>query len=224
MIFDKIKECDLFIADVSIVNKYTAVVDDMQDGPAETVSDATEPGSFDGTKANPKDIDVESSDKPKMKIRYSPNPNVLEELGFAAAIVGWNYVICLMNTDYGDEDDLPFDLKHHRIFKFSTKDKSRSEVVKELRDVVSSHIMDLVENGIRPKDGHADHVVGYYDASNHVVIEKLVTMNLCEHPFVEHYQDEHKNEIRNLVEIIRGIDIIPGKLPEENKSKPDLSI
>jgi hypothetical protein len=43
-----------------------------------------------------------------------PNPNVLLELGYAAARIGWDRVVCVMNTAFGPPDDLPFDLRHRR--------------------------------------------------------------------------------------------------------------
>jgi hypothetical protein len=52
----------------------------------------------------------EGVDKP----RLLPNPNVLLELGYAAATLGWGRIINVMNTFYGDAEQLPFDLKHRR--------------------------------------------------------------------------------------------------------------
>lgn len=43
-----------------------------------------------------------------------PNPNVLLEFGYAIAHLGWERVICVMNTHYGKKEDLPFDLRHRR--------------------------------------------------------------------------------------------------------------
>jgi len=43
-----------------------------------------------------------------------PNPNVLLELGYAACRIGWNRIICVMNTAYGEADDQIFDIKHRR--------------------------------------------------------------------------------------------------------------
>jgi hypothetical protein len=47
--------------------------------------------------------------------RFSPNPNVLLELGYALAVLGDGRIIGIMNT-YGTStpEDLPFDLKHRR--------------------------------------------------------------------------------------------------------------
>lgn len=105
-IFSKIDACDLFIADVGIVNKYTAL--DVDEGKT---------------------------------VKYSPNPNVLIELGYAVKVLGWDRVICFINTDYGQAGELPFDLDHHRVTGYSLeqcgKAHPRTEVEKELRDIFS---------------------------------------------------------------------------------------
>lgn len=51
-----------------------------------------------------------SADKRRKK---TPNANVLLELGIAIRSVGWKRILLVMNTEYGDPDGLPFDLKHH---------------------------------------------------------------------------------------------------------------
>ena len=43
------------------------------------------------------------------------NPNVAIELGFAAHAIGWNRIICIMNTAWGAPELLPFDLKQRRF-------------------------------------------------------------------------------------------------------------
>lgn len=43
-----------------------------------------------------------------------PNPNVLVELGYAACRIGWNRIVCVMNTFYGSADEQIFDIKHRR--------------------------------------------------------------------------------------------------------------
>lgn len=44
-----------------------------------------------------------------------PNPNVLIELGMAVESVGWERIILVMNTAYGEQAGLPFDLRHRRF-------------------------------------------------------------------------------------------------------------
>ena len=51
-------------------------------------------------------------------IKYIPNCNVMLELGYAAAILSWERVILVFNEKYGRPDDLPFDLRQHRLIIF----------------------------------------------------------------------------------------------------------
>jgi hypothetical protein len=44
--------------------------------------------------------------------RPAPNPNVLIELGYAAAKLGWEFIIAVMNEHHGGFSKLPFDLRH----------------------------------------------------------------------------------------------------------------
>lgn len=43
-----------------------------------------------------------------------PNPNVLIELGYALSELGWERIICVMNSHFGNAKDLPFDLQNRR--------------------------------------------------------------------------------------------------------------
>lgn len=43
-----------------------------------------------------------------------PNPNVMLELGYALAELGTERIIHVLNTNYGKEEDLPFDLQNRR--------------------------------------------------------------------------------------------------------------
>jgi hypothetical protein len=50
--------------------------------------------------------------------RSSPNPNVLIELGYAVKALGWNRIIMVMNTKYGQPETLPFDLRSKRVLTY----------------------------------------------------------------------------------------------------------
>ena len=50
--------------------------------------------------------------------RATPNPNVLYELGYASAILGWDRIIMIQNTVSGGPDKLPFDLRGRRILPY----------------------------------------------------------------------------------------------------------
>lgn len=66
-----------------------------------------------------------------------PNPNVLLELGYAAAKLSWDNIICVYNLAYGDVDDLPFDLRTRRILTYKVdleteKAEARTKLAKDL--------------------------------------------------------------------------------------------
>lgn len=50
--------------------------------------------------------------------RFSPNPNVLLELGYAAHALGWDRIVLVANTHFGDVEQLPFDLRPRRVAKY----------------------------------------------------------------------------------------------------------
>lgn len=121
--------------------------------------------------------------------KYSPNPNVLIELGYAVKVLGWENVICFLNTDFGEEKLLPFDLNHHRVTGYSLKSKEKAEIKKNLRDIISSTVKTLMEQGIRPKAGYAAHVVGSYDFKTKTVTEKIVPYDIQNCNFTAIYKD-----------------------------------
>jgi len=55
---------------------------------------------------------------PRARGRKSPNPNVLLELGFAVALLGWDRILLVQNAFYGPPEDLPFDLRGRRIITY----------------------------------------------------------------------------------------------------------
>lgn len=77
-IFSKIDSCDIFIADISIINE-------------------------------------------EANTRKTPNPNVLIELGYACSKIGWEKTICVFNSDYGNIEKLPFDIRNRKPIIYHTK-------------------------------------------------------------------------------------------------------
>lgn len=153
-IFSKIDDCDIFIADVSVINKYYSVDDD-------------------GNK-----IDA---------IKLSPNPNVLLELGYAAGVVSWENIICIINTDYGEPSDLPFDIAHRRLTPYSLANSEKSDVRKHLRGIIAETVMNLVENGKRVKSNFANLIVGSFNFD-----KKEIQKDLLE--WVPYKSPEYSNE------------------------------
>jgi len=63
---------------------------------------------------------------PKRNRRPTPNPNVLFELGYASAIIGWERIILLQNTSYGGPEKLPFDLRGRRILTYEVDEPTKA--------------------------------------------------------------------------------------------------
>jgi hypothetical protein len=165
-IFEKIDNCDLFIADVSIV------------------------GSYEDTNG---------------RLKHTPNANVLIELGYAVRVLGWDRVICIINADHGGAERLPFDLCHHRVLSYSIEKSSKNDIRNEIRDVISSTVMTMMENGLRAKAGFASYVVGCYDASIMKVVKQLIPTEIREGEYSRSHIIELKKEIRGFVEKIQGM-------------------
>lgn len=74
--------------------------------------------------------------------RKTPNPNVLIELGYAVALLGWERIVMLYNKKYGNfPDDLPFDLEKRRVTSFQIIDKAdtngKADLTNKLIEAVS---------------------------------------------------------------------------------------
>ena len=169
-IFSKIDECDLFIADTSIVNKYFATNDKGE------LSEA---------------------------VKLSPNPNVLLELGYAAKTLSWSNVICIMNTDYGEVGELPFDLEHRRPVQYSLKESKKSEVREYIRNIIVSNVLNIMENGVRPKDGLANHLVGSYLVDAEKFSAELRPLKLEETEWYKAKYEKLKVECQDLIKKVQ---------------------
>jgi len=71
---------------------------------------------------------------PKGKHRPTPNPNVLFELGYASAILGWERIILIQNTSYGGPEELPFDLRGRRILTYQVDEDTKAAKKLKLKD------------------------------------------------------------------------------------------
>ncbi len=91
-------------------------------------------------------INSESDDK------ETPNPNVVFELGYAVANLGWERVILLINESHGKVELLPFDFDRHRATPFTLAEGKGSpkELTKTLTDAIS---LIILKDPPRPKAG-----------------------------------------------------------------------
>ena len=86
--------------------------------------------------------DISFVDNNSEKRRFC-NPNVLIELGYAANVVGWDNIICVFNSQFGNVEELPFDLRHRRPVQYKItnagdKTKDRESLKKLFVAAISS--------------------------------------------------------------------------------------
>ena len=201
-IFSKIDECDLFIADVSIVNSYSTLES------VDTVIDSV-------TETN-KQQDI---DQKLQKIRYTPNPNVLIELGYAVKCLGWERVICFINTDYGDISKMPFDLEHQRVTPYSLENSDKVNIKKQLSAIICGTIMALSSLGPVKKKGKAYHKVGTYNQKTHTIDSKLVPHNVRNFKWLDTWFSQKKKIADNLIDCIKSCKVSLKKETKEIASK-----
>jgi len=80
------------------------------------------------------------------EFRRVPNPNVLIELGYAIATLGWDRIIMLFNTIHGNfPNDLPFDIDRHRSTPFTVNDKNDNKGKSELTQTMKIAIKAIIE-------------------------------------------------------------------------------
>ena len=151
------------------------------------------------------------------KIKYMPNPNVMLELGYATHVVGWDRVICVLNSDYGAPENMPFDIASRRLTTFSLKDgKSKGEIKRYIKSVIQDTVENVLEKGKRVKAGFSDLRLGCF--VDGVVSNLLQPIEVSSSvSFVKH-KTQILDESLKLVEQIRSNKIIE---PSELKSKEE---
>ena len=96
-----------------------------------------------------------------------PNSNVIFELGVAVALLGWERIICIVNTYYGDIELLPFDINHHRCLPYN---KNGREEIK---------ILDLSEPILKILLKY-DQIVANFCKNDYIVHDKKIYEKLME--------------------------------------------
>jgi len=107
------------------------------------------------TKISKSDIficDVSTINNSDVTKRKTPNPNVLIELGYAIAILGWERIVMVFNKKFGSfPTDLPFDLDKRRTTSYSITDKKDKSGKNDLTSKIYSAITTILsKNPTRP--------------------------------------------------------------------------
>jgi predicted nucleotide-binding protein len=72
--------------------------------------------------------DISTINKTDIKSdRKTPNPNVMYELGYAVARLGWEKIILILSEEYGTINDIPFDIRQHAITCYILSDLQKEK-------------------------------------------------------------------------------------------------
>lgn len=78
--------------------------------------------------------------------RKTPNPNILIELGFAIAILGWERIIMVFNNSFGIfNTELPFDLEKRKVLIFNIENKLDNDGKRVLKDKLETTLITIIE-------------------------------------------------------------------------------
>jgi hypothetical protein len=82
------------------------------------------------------------------------NPNVLVELGYAVATIGWERIVLLFNEQYGNfPNDLPFDVDRHRATPFTIADGKDKAGKASLTQVLQAALEAIISQApLRPAE------------------------------------------------------------------------
>ena len=121
--------------------------------------------------------------------RKTINPNVAIELGYAAAKLSWENVVCIFNRKYGDIEELPFDIRQRRIasFELAPGDERRRER-KNIIHAIREQILHTINKGSMSRN---EARVGVVDVeSNETYIDDWIYCGDCIRPMnVEDFRD-----------------------------------
>lgn len=92
--------------------------------------------------------------------RKTPNANVLIELGYAIATVGWNRIILVFNEASGDVTDLPFDINQQRVARYNSAKRGAAHSVKKtVTQFVAQHPQNVLSASLQALTAKIDQAV-----------------------------------------------------------------
>lgn len=142
------------------------------------------------------DVSIVTGDKMKNQ-RPSPNPNILIELGYAIAQLGWEKILLFSNDHYGADNDLPFDIRQHRRFKYNLPPEGvKATLKKQLSSGLAKAIDEIIHNSafsqkVKSPILEADWVVRNFETGNSEPKNRIELPSTIEIPdYAEVYKDD----------------------------------
>jgi hypothetical protein len=95
-----------------------------------------------------------------------PNPNVMLELGFASATVGWERIVAVMNEHYGPADQQVFDITSRRFPIRYTLDPDSADGIKEEKRQLRSSLGQAIRLALSSQYEAIDDIIRSLDAES----------------------------------------------------------
>ena len=134
------------------------------------------------------------------KPKKTPNPNVLLELGYGAAILGSQRIILLLNKHYGSPESLPFDLKFRR-FPFTYTLGPNSDRRQDAIDYLVEGLEGAISACLAAEHVYAEEVISRLPAYTRLLVHK-------------HHLDEMFSESESDNKVISRLDMAIAQLLE----------
>ncbi|QKG51839.1 hypothetical protein [Hymenobacter sp. BRD67] len=118
------------------------------------------------------------------------NPNVLIELGYAVATLGWERIVLLFNKQHGNFPiDLPFDVDRHRASPFTIQDRKDKAGKADLVSVLQTALNEIITQvPLRPAERKIMSPAQQERAADvRVLTSTLETINIAD---FDHFLDE----------------------------------
>lgn len=152
--------------------------------------------------------------------RPTPNPNVLVELGYAVAELGWENIILVMNDVFGSPDVLPFDLRGRRVVVYSASaEADRAEARGLLQGRLEAGVRAGLGSGVEgllPTGADADLWWGQWELSNAGLQGVLFVFDVGPAGFsftLETSHGAHVGSLRGVARIVSK-DLAYARIPE----------
>jgi hypothetical protein len=103
---------------------------------------------------------------PDRERKLLPNPNVMLELGFASATIGWDRIIAVMNEHYGSADQQIFDLKSRRFPIRFTADPVSPDGLDETKRQLRISVERAIRLALRSEYEAVEDIIGSLDSES----------------------------------------------------------
>lgn len=126
--------------------------------------------------------DISTINNNQNSIRKTPNPNVLVELGYAIANLGWERIIMLFNKKFGTfPNDIPFDLEKRRIILYEINDKNDKNGKSNLTQKLCLSIKEIIaSNPPFSKNNNQSDIKRKKDIENIELLFKHISISTIE--------------------------------------------